>query len=293
VQANVGEADKHLHVAEGTRRFKQMTDEAMQIPGVGLVLWPESALNQPVPMTANLNGYVASDIKVPMIIGALRTELSQGRRNYWNSALSIEPGGRISAYYDKVKLLVFGEYVPFAKVLGPVYQKLVPYAPIGLFGEVFSPLPVGPYRLSPDICYEDILPRHIRDLMGPIDGNGLRPHAMVNLTNDSWYGPVEPRIHLALATFRAIEHRRWLVRSTATGISAFIDAAGRLVKTSHFEQAETLVADVPMIQGGATVYGIIGDALGWLALAACAAGLVRKRAVAQAGANPGAQRQAA
>ena len=113
--------------------------------------------------------------------------------------------------------------------------------------------------------------------MASVDDKGHRPHALVNATNDSWYGPVEPGIHLALAMFRAIEHRRWLIRSTATGLSAFVDSAGRLVQKTDFEKAQTLVQDVPMIEGGATVYGVIGDLLGWLSLAAVAVGLLQKR----------------
>ncbi len=293
VQANVGESDKHLHVAEGIQRFKDMTDEAMKIPGLGLILWPESGFNRYVPSGADLSGLVASQVTVPMIIGAMRMERDSSRNKIWNSAFVVAPGGKAVANYDKTKLLVFGEYLPFEKLLGPLYRKLLPFAFSQQFGESLAPLPVGPYQVSADICYEDILPRHIRDLMGPLDGSGARPHAMVNLTNDSWYGPVEPRIHLALATFRAIEHRRWLVRSTATGISAFIDASGRIVQSSNFEKAETLVGEVPMIEGGATVYGLIGDSLGWLALAASTAGLFWRRKAAADAKAKGDQRQAA
>jgi len=58
-----------------------------------------------------------------------------------------------------------------------------------------------------------------------------RAHAMVNLTNDSWYGAGhEQEQHLMLAAVRSIEHRRWLLRATSTGISAFVDAAGRVVQ---------------------------------------------------------------
>ena len=113
--------------------------------------------------------------------------------------------------------------------------------------------------------------------MGPIDASGTRPHAMFNGTNDSWYGPVEPRIHLALSVFRAVEHRRWLMRATVTGISAFIDSNGRIVQRSNCETAQTLVEDVPMVVAGPTVYGIIGDLLGWLAVAGVLGIIVRDR----------------
>jgi apolipoprotein N-acyltransferase len=66
------------------------------------------------------------------------------------------------------------------------------------------------------------------------------------------------------------------VRSTATGISAFVDASGRLVQKSEFEQAQTLIQDVPMIEGGATIYARIGDLLGWLALAICGVAALKR-----------------
>jgi len=273
VQANVGAADKHEAVDEGIRRFRRMTDEAMALPGIGLVVWPESGFNRAVtPRTTNLTGQVAREVKAPMILGALRVEGGGKGRKVWNSAIALEPGGRIAASYDKSVLLAFGEYVPGDRFFPGIYD-LLPYSSHFERGVSTEALPVGRFRLSTDICYEDILPAFIRKLMGPVDADGTRPHAMVNVTNDSWYGPVEPHIHLALATFRSIEHRRWLIRSTATGISAFVDAAGRVRQQSGFETEEILVEDVPMIEGGPTVYGVLGDWPGWLAFVGAAAAL--------------------
>ncbi len=283
IQANVGAGDKHDKAAAGIQRFRDMTDQAMALPGLGLVVWPESGYNAYVRAGANLTGRVAKAVAVPMIIGVLRYEpVEGGRAKVWNSVAAVAEGGEAHAFYDKVMLLVFGEYIPGYETFPGFFQwlhqkQILPYLAVYERGQSLSPLPVGAYRLSADVCYEDILPRHIRALMGPMDEAGTRPHAMVNVTNDSWYGPAEPPIHLALSVFRAVEHRRWLVRSTATGISAFIDSSGRLVQRSGFETAETLVADVPMVTGGATVYGLLGDLLGWAALAASVFLLVQRR----------------
>jgi apolipoprotein N-acyltransferase len=273
VQANVGAADKHENVRAGIEKYRAMTDAVLQTPNLDLVVWPESGFNSLVELNANLTGHVATRVDTPMLIGALRAEPVSGPEKYriWNSILAVEPGGRVAAGYDKVKLLIFGESLPGYETFPQFYEWLrdagvLPYISVFARGESFAPLPVGPYQLSADVCYEDILPRHIRKLMGPIDANGTRPHAMFNGTNDSWYGPVEPRIHLALSVFRAVEHRRWLIRSTVTGISAFIDSSGRIVEQSRFEEAETLIRDVPMITDGPTLYGRIGDLLGWLAV---------------------------
>jgi apolipoprotein N-acyltransferase len=194
----------------------------------------------------------------------------------------VSPEGQAFASYDKVKLLIFGEQLPGYETFPKFYEWLrdvgiLPYIYVFASGESYAPLSVGKYRISADVCYEDLLPRHIRDLMGPIDANDTRPHAMFNGTNDSWYGPVEPRIHLALSVFRTVEHRRWLIRSTATGISAFIDSNGRIVEQSQFEKAQTLTRDVPMITAGPTLYGRVGDVLGWLSLLLALVGLLHRR----------------
>lgn len=277
VQANVGAATKHERPGDGIRRYRRMTDEAMAMPGVELVVWPESGLNRAItPQVRNLTGEVARTVRTPMIVGALRVDMSGERRKVWNSALAIEAGGDIVGHYDKIELLAFGEYVPGESIFPGIYD-LLPYTSRFERGITRAPLSVGDWQLSTDICYEDILPGFIRSLMGPIDDQGHRPHAMVNVTNDSWYGPHEPPIHLALATFRSIEHRRWLIRSTATGISAFVDSAGRLVQKSGFETEEILVEDVPMVTAGPTIYGRLGDWAGWLSLIGCAVALLRPR----------------
>jgi apolipoprotein N-acyltransferase len=278
IQANIGAADKHLQSAAGIRRFRDMTDQALATPGLGLVVWPESGFNRLVVGHPNLEGQVATAVKVPMIVGVLRGEQAGQKLNVWNSAVAVEPGGAVGDHYDKVQLLIFGEYVPFEKELHRLYEKILPYTSTYQRGTTFRPLKVGDYRLSADICYEDILPGHIRALMAAVDPGEPRPDAMVNVTNDSWYGPAEPPIHLALSTFRSVEHRRWLIRSTATGISAFVDSSGRLVQKSDFERAQVLVQDVPMIKGRPTIYAQIGDLVGWVSLAMCVGALLFKRA---------------
>lgn len=268
---------KHEQVGVGIQRFRRMTDEAMARGDLDLVVWPESGYFRPVPTSrTSLDGDVATRVLTPMILGAIRVEYEGQKRKVWNSALALETGGGIVGQYDKIELLAFGEYVPGDRLWPGVYD-LLPYTGHFERGQSVAPLAVGPWKLSTDICYEDIIPSLIRRLMGPIDEAGTRPHAMVNITNDSWYGPDEPPLHLALAAWRAIEHRRWLVRSTATGISAFVDSSGRLVQRSGFETAETLVSDVPMVVGGATLYGLLGNWVGVGALLLSALLLARPR----------------
>jgi apolipoprotein N-acyltransferase len=130
-------------------------------------------------------------------------------------------------------------------------------------------------KVLPMICYEDIIPTFVRRMWRA----GGPAAALVNVTNDSWYGDThEPLIHLVLASFRSIETRRALIRSTNTGISAFVDPMGRITQRSGQWTQETLVAEVPLIEDGeSTVYMKVGDVLPWLALGAVAWGAVRLR----------------
>jgi apolipoprotein N-acyltransferase len=108
-----------------------------------------------------------------------------------------------------------------------------------------------------------------------------RPHAMVNLTNDSWYGVGhEQEEHLMLAVVRSIEHRRWLLRATSTGISAFVDAAGRVRQRIDRDRRGVAIEDVPMLEGQ-TVFEVLGMWPGWAALACFAWALVVRRRRAQ------------
>src|SRR5690606_7775375 len=139
-------------------------------------------------------------------------------------------------------------------------------------GSSFEHLRLGDLKLLPTVCYEDIipsLPRRIWRSDGPAD-------VLVNVTNASWYGDThEPMIHLVLASFRSIETRRALIRSTNTGISAIVDPTGRIVERTGQWTRETLVADVPLIRdGSSTFYMRFGDVIAWIALALTLGGLI-------------------
>ena len=119
------------------------------------------------------------------------------------------------------------------------------------------------FGIATFICYEDISAPFVRSIVrtGPTD-------LLVNMTNDAWFGDTtEPWIHLALAKLRAIEHRRFLVRSTNSGVSAFVDPVGRVLKSSGTFRKEALAAEVAWLRPW-TPYGAAGNAPWWLVSAA-------------------------
>jgi apolipoprotein N-acyltransferase len=266
VQTNIGARDKAFDPDEFIVRHRDMSKALVAAhPEVELIVWPESAYNALLPRDQrNVLMEVTQGIDRPVLFGALTYDgLRDGERNIYNSILLAAADGNVLSVYDKIELLVFGETYPLSDslpILGKVFGT-------NWFtrGRSMQPLHLGDYALLPMICYEDIIPSLVRQLWR----KGGATEVLVNVTNDSWYGDThQPMIHLALATFRSIETRRALIRSTNTGISAIVDPAGRIVKRTGQWTRETLVANVPMINDRSeTVYMRIGNVFGWLCVA--------------------------
>ncbi len=121
-------------------------------------------------------------------------------------------------------------------------------------GTSLEPLPFGAHKISALICYEDILPGFVNGMVRHAD-----PDLLVNLTNDAWFGDsTEPWIHLALAQLRAVEHRRYLIRATNSGVSAMIDPVGRVPLHGGTFTEESLIG-VAKFMRSKTGYEILGD----------------------------------
>lgn len=273
VQANLGLFERFDTPFEGVRRQRAMSDEAEEAEHPDLIVWPESSVPMWIDDPSSF-ARVIPTLETPLLFGAIRH--GEERRQH-NTAFLTNAERQIVGHYDKTYLLAFGEYIPFGDTFPIVYeisQNSGQFSP----GEHVAPLPLTlrdgrAYRVSALICYEDIVSSFVRRAVREGD-----PHVMLNITVDSWFGDTqEPWVHLALAQFRAIEHRRWLVRTTVTGVSAFIDANGRVrAHTEVFEPA-TLTHAVPMLAGATTLYQLLGPWPGWLGALLIAAMFFRKR----------------
>jgi apolipoprotein N-acyltransferase len=281
VQTNIGAKDKAANRDEFVRQHQAMSHALIEAhPDVALVVWPESAYNQPLLRSqTNVRADVMQGIDRPLLFGVLTYN---GVRDgvvvdLHNSLLLASATGEIVSRYDKIDLLAFGETYPFSKSL-PVLAHVFG-SNWFTRGVSLEPLRFGDTTLLPTICFEDVLPSLVRELWnggGPAD-------VLVNGTNDSWYGDtIQPMEHLALAAFRSIETRRALIRSTNTGISAIVDPAGRIVQRTGQWQRETLVAEVPLIKDGSTtLFMRFGNVVGWLCVALTVIGIWRCRQAAE------------
>ena len=90
---------------------------------------------------------------------------------------------------------------------------------------------------------------------------------IVNITNDAWFGKTSaPYQHFSMAVFRAVENKRSLARAANTGISGFIDPAGRILAATALLEEAAVVRSIPLLKEK-TVYTIIGDLFARLCMA--------------------------
>lgn len=247
-------------------RHVTLTVSAIQ-RGAKFVVWPEAA----VPFFFNRDRRTerlrefASSAGVTLLVGAPGYEQRQGDvpRQY-NQAWMVRPDGEVVGPYDKIRLVPFGEYVPWGGMFGLVQKAVDGIGDFG-FGTSYvvfeGPPPDGatePTRVSALICYEAIFP----DLTRHFAENGAQ--VLVNVSNDAWYGrTAAPYQLLAMIAVRAIENRIPLVRATNTGVSAVVSPDGAITDaTSLFEEA-VVVEDVKIVRG-ASLYTLLGD---WLVYA--------------------------
>jgi len=220
-----------------------------------LIVWPESAapfyfLAEVPPTRMVMQGIMATGAH--FLIGAPSFALRGKNADYFNSAYLIGPGGEVLGKYDKAHLVPFGEYTPFKKYLpflGKIVEHVGDFKP-GIKGQT---LEMQGRKLGIQICYEIIFPALSQAMVQ--NGAGL----LITITNDAWYGTTAgPYQHFSLAVLRAVENRRALARAANTGISGFVDPAGRVLGPTRLMEEATAVRDLPLLDA-ATVYTRYGD----------------------------------
>jgi apolipoprotein N-acyltransferase len=116
-------------------------------------------------------------------------------------------------------------------------------------------LPAGRVRAAVLICYEDMLPEAGREAME------TSPNLLVNVTNDAWFaGSSESELHLRVATLRAVEARRDMVRAVNFGPTSWVDATGRVRERASSDVAGVLSVEPALLDSPPTLYVRFGDA---------------------------------
>jgi len=235
--------------------------------GARLIVWPESAVAYELDLYPEVMAELAdfaSEEGVFLLVGNDDRERQGGGplRSYVGAKL-ISPAGTIEMRYHKMRLVPFGEYLPLPSFLSaalPV-RRLVANVSDFTAGETPSTGRVLGSSVGAFICYEAIFPSLVRRF--PLNGAQI----LFNLTNDGWYGTsAAPYQHYAMARFRAVENRRYLVRAANTGISAIIDPFGREISRIGLMENRALVGGVRAISE-LTFYTRYGDVFAWSVVA--------------------------
>ena len=234
-----------------------------------VVIWPETALPFDPIRDETRRRTIAGALgpRDVLLSGAIRLAFDDGQRlrAVWNSLLAITPDGGVAAGYDKTRLVPFGEYVPLKNWL-PIRKMTagrVDFSP-GRGIRTIAVRGIPPF--SPLICYEGIFPAGVTEA-------GNRPHWLLNITNDAWFGDsAGPHQHLAATRLRAIEEGLPLVRVANTGISAVYDAHGRTRARLDPMEAGAIDTVLPVRLSGSSLYSEWGDTAFWFMLLCIAAG---------------------
>jgi apolipoprotein N-acyltransferase len=212
--------------------YTELTLDALD-SSLSLVIWPETA----TPRAINYDQALYRKVKdlarskgSHILLGSAQIQKFRVGEpkavKYYNSAFLIGPekGAESDQGYDKVRLLPFGEYLP--------YREKIPWSLIGI-KETGGYLPGKGYKvlnhpqiaLGVTICWENIFPDVVREF---VKGGA---QCIVNITNEAWFGKTAaPYQFLSMSVLRAVEHRLYVLRCANTGISCLIDPCGRVVE---------------------------------------------------------------
>ena len=273
IQGNIGDFDK-LASETGSRgaarkileTFFTMSDQALRLtPKPEVLVWPETSYPSTFRTPQNTDElfrdqsveHYVKDRKFTLLFGGY----DRYKQKDYNAFFFLSPHGESSLgspgdlqIYRKNILLLFGEYIPGMESIKFLREQ---FPQIGNFGRGEGPSVLKIYRdvslgakhptelpaisVGPIICYEALFPNYV------IASANLGSQLIMNITNDSWFGPWgEPELHLALTTFRSIETRLPQLRSTNTGISALITATGDMPQQTGIGKAEIMNVKVPI-----------------------------------------------
>ncbi|ASR53336.1 apolipoprotein N-acyltransferase [Blastomonas fulva] len=260
VQPNNDQGEKYDPVASA-RNFARLTRQTVDRKAAGprIVFWPEAAIEDFLE-----DGYprrymypeTAAGVRARLtraindgdllITGGVKLDFDRNGQPIAaaNSVFALSSRSEILGSYDKSHLVPGGEYLPYEEILGQIgLSRLVP----GTIGFTPGPgaqtLDLGSFgRMGLQICYEIIFSGEVVDAAN-------RPDYVFNPSNDAWFGSWGPPQHLAQARLRALEEGVPVIRSTPTGISAVIDADGRLLHSIAHKSAGHIDAMLPRPHG--------------------------------------------
>ena len=219
--------------------------------GRDLIVWPESSIplfQTDIQQFLDMMDQQAKSSGTAWVTGIPYWDLKESQKNgypmYYNSMMA--SGADSSGLYKKQRLVPFGEYIPLSGLLAWVLPALQNDPSMSGFSQGASnqkPFNIKGHDLAAAICYEVAYPNLTRR-------NAINSDFLVTVSNDAWFtGTAGPLQHLQMVQMRAKENGRWFIRATNTGVTAFIDHNGHIVKQAPVDQKAVLRGDLPAMQG--------------------------------------------
>ncbi len=225
IQPNIPQIEKwnKLYFEKNINKLLELTIDGNIEEEEKIVVWPEVALTYFLTEEPDVLEYLKRKIpqNITLITGGLRREFNDKNFKLFNSLYLIN--NKIFDFYDKKKLVPFGEFVPLRGILKSF--KLAPGTTDFSEGDRVSQMKIELEKeeilFEPSICYEAIFQTFTKN----------KSSFFINITNDAWFGKtIGPRQHLAAQIFRSVEKSVFFLRSANSGISVVVNNKGEILK---------------------------------------------------------------
>jgi len=210
--------------------------------GSKIIIWPEASI--PVPLDyaqdfINLLDEKAKQNHAAIILGL--PVRAQQPQSFYNAVITLGEG---SGVYVKHRLVPFGEYIPSFSLLHKIFNLMqIPMSEFIPGLGTSKPIQVGNIKISTFICYEIAFPERV--LTRDKDIN-----IILTVSNDAWFdGSIAQAQHLEMAQMRALELQRPVLFVSNTGITAFINADGKVLSQAPQNQTYVLTDNIQPKKG--------------------------------------------
>ena len=209
---------------------------------IDLYIWPESSIEFiDLNVKNNLN-FLRNRINFKfnkIIFGSI----TKKEEDYFNSALVMDKNFNLYDYKNKKKLLIYGEYYPFKKIISKLIPRYDNFIDLKKGKDKFIKIKKDIFA-EIYICYEDLFENSLSDNKTDKD-SGL----LINITNDIWYGDsIASYQHLMLSIPRSLEQNKFFIRSANNGISAVISPNGKILRKIDANKVDKIIFDLPIIK---------------------------------------------
>jgi len=201
-----------------------------------LIVWPEGMIQQT--NTKDLHKYKEYfnqnfSKNHLVVVGVTNPTISDNKINFYNSLVMLNNNAEVVSIYNKIKLVPFGEFIPFENLLAKWGLKKITFG-YSSFSPGIERKEIKVFNnlsFLPLLCYEIIY-------SGDLKGNSKDYNFIINVSEDGWFGDsIGPYQHLTQAVFRAVEQGVPIVRSTNKGISAYISSNGKIINSLELNKS--------------------------------------------------------